>query len=324
MFQYLKSILATALAAAVAVQAYSEPGACSGYCWAHDPAVIQRASDGTYFKFNTGTGIQYATASSLAGPWTIQGFVLPNGSSINNFGSKDPWAPDVHLVNGVYYLYYAVSTFGSQNSAIDVATSTTMNPGTWTDHGSTGVSSSSSNSYNAIDPNLIIVGSTPYLNFGSFWDDIFQVKMSSSLTSTAGSSLYNIEYDSAGTRPCEGSYMFYYGGYYYLLWSHGICCGYQTTLPASGDEYMIMMARSKSATGGFVNKNGVPATNSGGSILLKSHDYVYGPGGQGVFTSSTHGLVLYYHYADKNVGLADADYLFGWNVLSWSNGWPVV
>jgi len=97
-----------------------------------------------------------------------------------------------------------------------------------TDHGSTGVSSSSSKSYNAIDPNLIIVGSTPYLNFGSFWDDIFQVKMSSSLTSTAGSAPYNIEYDSAGTRPCEGSYMFYYGGYYYLLWSHGICCGYQT------------------------------------------------------------------------------------------------
>jgi hypothetical protein len=91
MFRFLKSTLVTALAAAVAVQAYSEPGACSGYCWAHDPAVIQRASDGTYFKFNTGTGIQYATASSLAGPWTIQGYVLPNGSSINNAGSKDPW-----------------------------------------------------------------------------------------------------------------------------------------------------------------------------------------------------------------------------------------
>jgi hypothetical protein len=52
--------------------------------------------------------------------------------------------------------------------------------------------------------------------------------MSSSLKSTAGSSSYNIEYDSAGDHPCEGSYMFYYDGYYYLLWSHGICCGYET------------------------------------------------------------------------------------------------
>ncbi|KAE9375912.1 glycoside hydrolase family 43 protein [Stipitochalara longipes BDJ] len=324
MFQFLKIFSVAALMAAAAVQAYSDPGACSGYCWAHDPSVIQRASDGTYFKFNTGTGIQYATASSLAGPWTIQGYVLPDGSSIDNSGSDDPWAPDVHLVDGVYYLYYAVSTFGTQTSAIGVATSTTMNVGTWTDHGSAGISSTSAKSYNAIDPNLIMVGSTPYLNFGSFWDDIFQVKMSSSLTSTAGASSYNIEYNSAGDHPCEGSYMFYYDDYYYLLWSHGICCDYETTLPAAGAEYMIMMARSTSPTGGFVDKNGVAATDSGGSILLESHSYVYGPGGQGVFTSSTEGLVLYYHYADTNVGLADADYLFGWNVLSWDDGWPVV
>jgi arabinan endo-1,5-alpha-L-arabinosidase len=91
MFQFSKSIWVTVLVAAAAVQAYSDPGACSGYCWAHDPAVIQRTSDGTYFKFNTGTGIQYATASSLAGPWFIQGYVLPDGSSIANSGSDDPW-----------------------------------------------------------------------------------------------------------------------------------------------------------------------------------------------------------------------------------------
>jgi hypothetical protein len=91
MLSLKKSIATIFFLTATAAQAYSNPGACSGYCWAHDPAVIQRASDGTYFKFNTGTGIQYATASSLAGPWTIQGDVLPNGSSISNAGSDDPW-----------------------------------------------------------------------------------------------------------------------------------------------------------------------------------------------------------------------------------------
>ena len=45
---------------------------------------------------------------------------------------------------------------------------------------------------------------------------------------------------------------------------------------------------------------------------------------RGVFTDTSRGLVLYYHYADTDVGLADADYLFGWNTLSWSSGWPVV
>lgn len=110
---------------------------------------MQRASDSKYFKFNTGTGIEIATSSSLSGPWTLQGYVLPNGSSINNAGRKDPWAPDVHLVGDEYFLYYAVSTFGSQVSAIGLATSGSMEPGTWADRGSVGVSSKKGGAYNA-------------------------------------------------------------------------------------------------------------------------------------------------------------------------------
>lgn len=45
---------------------------------------------------------------------------------------------------------------------------------------------------------------------------------------------------------------------------------------------------------------------------------------RGVFTDSSLGLVLYYHYAKTTVGLGDGSYLFGWNKLSWSSGWPVV
>jgi arabinan endo-1,5-alpha-L-arabinosidase len=321
MFHFLKPLLSAALAVLPLVQAYSNPGACSGACWAHDPAVIER-SDGTYFKFNTGDGIEIATASSLSGPWTLVGYVLPDGSSINS--ATDLWAPDVTLVDGVYHLYYAVSTFGSQTSSIGLATSSTLEPGSWTDKGATGVSSTSAKAYNAIDPNLILVGSTYYLNFGSFWHDIYQVALNSAATKTAGTAAYNIEYDSAGTHPCEGSYMFYYSGYYYLLWSHGICCGYDTSKPAAGAEYMIKMCRSTSATSGFVDSSGTACTSSGGDILLESHGTVYGPGGQGVFTDSSKGLVLYYHYADTTVGLADADYKFGWNALKWSNGWPYV
>ena len=43
--------------------------------------------------------------------------------------------------------------------------------------------------------------------------------------------------------------------------------------------------------------------DNGGTTLLASHDIVYGPGGQGVFTDKQRGLTLYYHYANKNVGL---------------------
>ena len=52
------------------------------------------------------------------------------------------------------------------------------------------------------------------------------------------------------------------------------------TLPAAGDEYMIMMCRSTYATGGFADKHGVACTSSGGSILVESHGTKYGPVGQ--------------------------------------------
>lgn len=45
---------------------------------------------------------------------------------------------------------------------------------------------------------------------------------------------------------------------------------------------------------------------------------------RGVLTDPTLGPVLYYHYIDTTVGYADDQTLFGWNVIDFSSGWPVV
>lgn len=76
----------------LALGAYAAPGACSGDCWTHDPAVVKR-SDGTYFRFSTGGGIGIYQASSLAGPWTYKGVALSGGSSISVTGNSgtDLW-----------------------------------------------------------------------------------------------------------------------------------------------------------------------------------------------------------------------------------------
>ncbi|KAL4994481.1 glycosyl hydrolase [Aspergillus recurvatus] len=301
---------------------YAAPGACSGACTIHDPALIRRESDGTYFRFSTGTRISYASAPTIEGPWTTLGSVLPGGSSINLAGNTDLWAPDVQLVDGTYYLYYSVSTFGSQDSAIGVATSNTMDINTWTDHGSTGIQSDASKSYNAIDGNLFNDNGNLLMNFGSFWNDIYQVPMQS--PTSAGSSLTNIAFQPTGEHAVEGAYMYKYGDWYYLFFSEGQCCSYTTSMPAAGGEYKIKVCRSSSATGGFVDANGVSCTEGGGTIVLESHDNVYGPGGQGVFTDPTLGPVLYYHYVDTNIGYGDNQKPFGWNVIDFSSGWPVV
>ncbi|KAF3206541.1 hypothetical protein TWF191_001436 [Orbilia oligospora] len=192
--------------AELASAAYANPGACSGDCGTHDPAVIRRTSDGKFYRFSTNNFISIASASSIAGPWTYLGQALPGGSKISGFSGVDLWAPDIIYNNGVYYLYYSVSSFGSQNSAIGVATSSTMDPGSWVDRGATGVSSKTGSAYNAIDSNIVKVGNDFYMAFGSFWGDIYQVKMDSGLLKTAGTSSYQIAWTSFGNGAMEGGF----------------------------------------------------------------------------------------------------------------------
>lgn len=73
------------------VAAYSNPGACSGHCSAHDPSLIQRSSDKSWFRFNTGNGVGIWKATELAGPWTYVGDALASGSKIDHAGNKDLW-----------------------------------------------------------------------------------------------------------------------------------------------------------------------------------------------------------------------------------------
>ncbi len=53
--------------------------------------------------------------------------------------TKSCWAPDISYFNGLYYLYYACSTFGSNHSVIGLATNPTLDPAApnykWEDQG---------------------------------------------------------------------------------------------------------------------------------------------------------------------------------------------
>ncbi|KAF3273646.1 hypothetical protein TWF970_008849 [Orbilia oligospora] len=308
----------------LASAAYANPGACSGDCGTHDPAVTRRVSDGRFYRFSTNNFISIASAPNIAGPWRYLGQALPGGSKISGFSGVDLWAPDVAYKDGLYYLYYSVSSFGSQNSAIGVATSTTMDPGTWVDHGTTGVSSRSGSPYNAIDSNVVKTDSGFYMSFGSFWGDIYQIKMDNNLLNIAGLS-YQVAWTSFGNGAMEGAFIYYRSGsgYYYLFTSWGNCCQLVPRPPA-GTEYHMRVCRSASATSGFKDKNGADCRSSGGTIVLQSHDYVYAPGHGGVIDVPGVGAVLYYHYVNNNQGANQAATYFGWNVLDWPDDWPVV
>lgn len=230
-----------------------------------------------------------------------------------------------------------MSTSGSQSSDIGVATSTDPS-GTWTDHGSIGIPTNSD--YNKIDPNFFrhADGETIYFAFGSAWDGIYQTTLDDSYLTVASDAtetnqVFNSTMPPGQTYPAivEGGFQFWYtvgsSTYYYLFFSSGACCNAANALAAPGDEYKVMVCRSDSPTGPFEDANGTNClTDNGGTLVLGSHgDNVYAPGGQGVYQDSSLKVpVLYYHYVNPNVGYDFSQFLFGFNYLDFSSGWPVV
>lgn len=252
------NLLASAAAFAGFAMGQSDPLPCSGVCVnTHDPSLIRRESDGTYFRFATGAGIPIHTAPEITGPWTYQGEVLNLPAQIDNSGNSDAWAPDVQYVDGTYYCYYSVSSFGTQNSAIGVATSSSMDPGTWTDHGSTGVESTTGDAYNAIDGNLLVTDNAHVFTFGSFWGGIQQTTLFADALQWFGDEPITVAAYPPSTA-VEGPYLYAYGNYYYLFWSQGKCCDYVNDMPADGEEYKIMVCRSESEFGPFVSPTLTP------------------------------------------------------------------
>src|SRR6185436_5478457 len=69
------------------------------------------------------------------------------------------WAPDVVFAGDRYLLYYSVSTFGKQLSAIGLATNPSLDAASpqyhWTDHGAV-LQSRAGDAFNAIDPSVIL------------------------------------------------------------------------------------------------------------------------------------------------------------------------
>jgi len=220
------------------------------------------------------------------------------------------WAPDCTYLDGTFYLYYAASSFGSQNSAIFFAKSTTGEPGSFTNEGLV-TSTVTGDTYNAIDPNLLITGSTWYLSLGSFWDGIVGETLSSSTGKPSGTTVTSLAQRFVNSDAMEASVIFQNGDFYYLFTSWGICC------EGTSSTYSIMVGRSTTFNGGFVDANGVALTDGGGTLVLETHDSIVGPGGQDLM-NDVDGVVMVYHY------YTSAGSFLGINLLDFSSGWPVV
>jgi arabinan endo-1,5-alpha-L-arabinosidase len=313
-------LLATTLSAVTPAQAqgYPDPEPVTGDVAAHDPSMI-RLTNG-YVVYSTHDGLE-ARMSQNGTDFHRVGSALPDGVSWATAYTGDPkelWAPDVSYHNGKYWLYFAASSFGSNNSAIGLATSLTGEPGTWQDQGIV-YRSTKSDDFNAIDPNLSVdANGRWWLTFGSFWSDIKQIE----IDPTTGKQLasnptrYSLAFrPDVASHAEEAPFLYRHGSYYYLFVSFDFCCqGVNST-------YRIMVGRSTSPNGPFVDASGKSMMDGGGTQILASHGNVIGPGGQTVLPSSDGDLLVYHYYDGANNGAVR----LGINHLGWdAAAWPYV
>jgi arabinan endo-1,5-alpha-L-arabinosidase len=303
--------------------AYPNPGVVAGDTTVHDPSLVIRGATPRYVLASTHNQTRLS-ADRITFVGTGGWFPIGVPEWTKPYGNGDTWAPDVSFHDGKYWLYYAASTVGSQHSAIGLATSTTAEPGSWTDRGKViDTDWNDGVNYNAIDPNLLVDASGRWwLTFGSYWDGIYQVELDPATGKVkAGATPANVARRPGSNTAIEGPSMFRHGGWYYLFASFDSCC--PALVNPSPPTYHIMVGRSTSPNGPFLDRNGTDMRSGGGTLVLGTHDWVVGPGGQSVVhdPSDDHDLLVYHYYDSR----ANYTAFLGINYLGFDgDGWPYV
>ncbi|PFH47631.1 glycoside hydrolase family 43 protein [Amanita thiersii Skay4041] len=301
------------LALAAVGWAVAGPDAITGNITSVASPTMCKDNSGKWWIFSGGVGIEIRTSTNRTA-WNFVGKVWPKGApwtdKYTGTSNGHIWAPDCTYMNGKFYLYYAASTSGSRKSAIFLATSTTGDPGSWTDHGLI-TSTTCADNYNAIDPNLFIENGNWWLSLGSFWSGIKLMRLDPSTGKPTNSSLISLAKRTADKGAMEASVVYKFGSFYYLFTSWDHCCR------GTSSTYNIRVGRASSVTGPYVDKNGTALTSGGGTLVLGTHDNIVGPGGQDLMTDKDGPILVYNYYTSSGTFL-------GINKLNFSSGWPVV
>lgn len=290
-----------------------------------DPAAIQSHDGSGDYIFATGEGIAIWHSSDRTS-WKRTGRVfeeavpawalklIPKADSI--------WAPDIQFHDGRYYLYYSVSTFGSQRSVIGLAMNTTLDPKNphykWEDHGLVLESFPEKNDYNAIDPAMFVDGEQGYLVWGSYWTGIKGTRINLQTGKPQSSQPRAIPIAArAATGPTsiEGAYIQKHDEYYFLFVSWDFCCAREKS------TYKVMVGRSKSPLGPYVDHAGRKMIDGGGKLVLMSDSRWRGPGHNSLLKTKNRDWLVY-HVVDARA--PDRGRILQLRPIEWKDGWPVV
>lgn len=299
----------------------------------HDPVMIKEHN--RYYIFSTGFGINVFSSADMK-TWQREKpvFSTPPQWALEAVpGYKGhTWAPDISYHDGLYYLYYSVSVFGKNSSCIGLAINKTLDAASpdflWKDMGMVIQSFPGKDNWNAIDPNLIIDDNkTAWLSFGSYWSGIKMIQLRNSLDApskplvlksiASRNSTFSNNDSTQKTKAIEAPFVFKKGKYFYLFVSWDLCCkGIKST-------YKVVVGRSETVDGIYLDKQGNPMQQNGGSLLIEGDGKKwFGIGHSAVFTDDDGTNYFVAHGYD---GYDNGRSKLIIKKMNWdADGWPVL
>ncbi len=285
----------------------------------HDPSTLIRCSD-RYYVFGPGPGILSKSSADLV-TWTAgpRVFATPPAWTTNTVpGFRGSfWAPDVFFTNRTYWLFYSVSTWGSQTSMIGVVTNATLDAASpnyhWTDCGPV-VQSSPSDDFNAIDPSVARDASGRlWLAFGSYWSGIEGVQLNPATGKPLAPDIPR--YPLVWNTSIEAACLWSHGGWHYLFVNWERCCA------GVNSTYNLRVGRSRTITGPYLDRDGKDLREGSGTLFLDTVGRFIGPGHAGILEASGTSWFSFHFYDGNNGGRPTLQI----RRLDWTaDGWPAL
>jgi arabinan endo-1,5-alpha-L-arabinosidase len=292
------------------------PAELSGQTSVHDPSTIVR-DGGRFYLFGTGPGLRAKTSADLV-HWSNAPSVFRRppawtGNIVSNFNGSC-WAPDIIRANGKYLLYYSVSAWGKQTSAIGLAINATLDAAAtnylWTDGGIV-IQSTPKTAYNCIDPSVFLdADGRLWLAFGSFWEGIFLTELDPQTGLRLGTNppLHRLAWSQSIEAPC----LTRQDRFYYLFVNWGQCC------QGTNSTYEVRVGRAEKITGPYLDRDGKKLTEGGGTPFLRTQGRFIGPGHIAILPDGANTRFSYHYYDADRRGRSH----LALGKIDWTDGWP--
>ena len=269
----------------------------------HDPSTIME-DNGKYYTFGTGGG---GLISEDGWTWN-GGAVRPGGGA----------APDAIKIGDRYLIVYGATgggLGGRHNGRILTMWNKTLDPNSPDFKYSEAIEVASSDGdedCDAIDPGVMLDPTTGRLwcSYGTYFGFIRLVELDPKTGKRVeGNEAKNIAID------CEATDLIYHNGWYYLLGTHGTCCD------GANSTYNIVVGRSKSVTGPYLDNMGRDMLKGGGKMVIAAGGRATGAGHFGRFVVEDGVEKMSFHWeADFDQGGRS---VLAIRPLLWKNDWPV-